>query len=432
MPFNRRIRLRALRVSVSSCLFPAAVLCALGSSAHSAPSRLDPAKLKRIDSAAAAVLKEGHVPGAVVFAGAGDRVDFRGVYGSRRLLPAAEPMTAGTIFDMASCSKVLGTTAALMCLVEDGKIALDDPVAKHVPGFGVKGKDRITIRDLVTHVSGLPAYTSAADLRKENGAGPNPDAVIAKIAGMDLQYPTGSKVVYACLNMITAARVIENVAGKSLHALLTERVYGPLGMRDSGYHPTREQRLRIAPTTRTDDPSATNGAPPGGPAGEFIVGAPHDPLANYGTNDAHCSGNAGLFSTAADISVFLRMILNRGEYRGVRIYKPETVDLFTRVQTKAGIETRGLGWDVWNDYPFQPKADLPEGKQAVGHTGYTGTLIWIDKSAGLWATILTNRVHPDDSKESSRAVSRLREGVIRAVVEASDAYGPKADAPAGR
>ena len=419
-------RLRALRVLVSSWLVPAAVLCALGSSAHSAPFRLDPDKLKAVDSAVAAVLKEGNVPGAVVFAGAGDRVDFRGVYGSRRLLPAAEPMTADTIFDMASCSKVMGTTAALMCLVEDGRIALDDPVAKHVPGFGAKGKERITVRDLVTHVSGLPSYTSAADLRKENGAGPNPDAVIAKIAGLDLQYPTGEKVLYACLNMITTARVVENVAGTSLHDLLAKRVYGPLGMRDSGYHPTRDQRTRTAPTTYADHPSATNVAAGngGGPAGEFLTGVVHDPLANYGTNDAHCSGNAGLFSTAADVSVFLRMILNRGEYRGVRIYKPETVDLFTRVQTKAGIETRGLGWDVWNDYPFQPKADLPEGNQAVGHTGYTGTLIWIDKNAGLWAVILTNRVHPDDSKESGQAVTRLRKDVIQALVEACDAYGP--------
>ena len=418
----RLIRPRVLRVFVSSWLIAGA--------AHADPVKLDPAKLKAIDGIAAATLKKGHIPGIVVFAGAGDRVDFRGVYGNRRVLPASEPMTADTLFDMASCSKVVGTTAALMCLVEDGKLSLDDPVAKYLPAFGANGKEHVRLRDLTTHTSGLPPYTSAEALRKKYGPGPNPDAVVETICALPLQYKTGEKVVYACLNMITAARVAETVAGESLHAFLTRRVYGPLGMTDTGYHPDAAQLARVAPTTRDDDPSATNHELGAGqsPSGGFLVGAAHDPLAHYGTNDAHCSGNAGVFTTAADVSVFLRMILNRGEFGGKRIYKPETVDLFTRVQTPKGIESRGFGWDVWNDYPFLPKADLPEGEQAVGHTGYTGTLIWIDKHAGLWVTILTNRVHPLDSKESSADVSRLRKEVIRTIVEACDAYAPKPEA----
>lgn len=231
--------------------------------------------------------------------------------------------------------------------------------------------------------------------------------------------------------MILAARVAENVAGKPIHEMLAARLYGPLGMKDTGYRLTRDQLRRTAPTgpqgylTPEGELAAPGrqGVPEPGPDGLFMAGIAHDPLARYGGAPAHCSGNAGVFSTGEDLSVFVRMILAGGAWQGRRIFKAETVDGFTCVQTAKGLETRGYGWDVWNDYPYRPHPDLPKGREAVGHTGYTGTLLWIDKNSGLWMVVLTNRVHPEDSDASKQATGRLRGAVLRALMEACDAYG---------
>ncbi len=402
-----------------------ALLFAAAPIAEPSPSaRLEPSRLQAIDSHAAQALKSG-LPGAVVFAGTRDGVVFRAAYGHRQVAPVAVKMEEDTIFDMASCSKAVGATTGLMLMVEEGKMTLDDPVSKWIPKFTGGGKENILIRDLASHVSGLPAYTGSGDLLKQYGPGGNPDALIDRICGLKLQYETRKKWLYSCLNLITTARCVENAAGKSIHDLVTERVYGPLGMKDTGYRLTRAQLERAAPTREKGILTADGKLPESVGAGPFVKDLIHDPLAHFYTNAEHCSGNAGLFASGPDLAVFLQMLVNRGAYRGKRVLKAGTIDLFTRVQTPDGVgSTFGIGWDTCTGGTFCPKPGVPPDQLAVCHTGYTGTFVWADKNSGIWATILTNRVHPADTAGPSRAVSALRAAVVRTVIDACEAYNP--------
>jgi CubicO group peptidase (beta-lactamase class C family) len=215
--------------------------------------------------------------------------------------------------------------------------------------------------------------------------------------------------------MILAARVAEKVAGTSLHDFLTGRIFRPLGMRDTGWQLTRDQFRRLVPTSPEGRLGAAGALPESAPPGPFCGGLVHDPLARYYTTAERCAGNAGLYSTAADLAVFARMILGRGALGGVRVLRAETVEAATRVQTPAGMETRGLGWDVWNDPPFQPREAAPGRRPAVGHFGFTGPMIWIDPEAGAWAVVLASRLHGGEKAK----VEGLRREVVRAVVEAT-------------
>ena len=411
---------RARRPLAALALFLAAARIAAA-----APSpRLDPDRLQAIAGHAAQALQSG-LPGAVVFAGTRDGVVFRAAYGNRQVAPVAVKMELDTIFDMASCSKAVGATTGLMLMVEDGKISLDDPVSKWIPKFTGGGKEAIRIRDLATHTSGLPSYTGSGDLLKQYGPGGNPDALIDRICGLNLEYATGKKWLYSCLNFITTARCVENAAGKCLHDLDTERVYGPLGMKDTGYRLSRDQLRRAAPTRANGILTAEGKVPESVGAGPFVKDLIHDPLAHFYTNAEHCSGNAGLFATAPDLAIFLQMLVNRGTYRGKRVLKAATIDLFTRVQTPDGVgSTFGYGWDTCTGGTFCPKPGVPPDQLAVCHTGYTGTFVWADKNSGIWTTILTNRVHPADTAGPSRAVGALRAAVVRTVIDACEAYNP--------
>jgi CubicO group peptidase (beta-lactamase class C family) len=363
-------------------------------------------------------LVAGQLPGAVVAAGDAQGVRFSLACGSLQLAPQPVPMPADAIFDLASVTKVVGTTTAVMLLVDEGRLGLDDPLANHLPEWRERpaGED-LRVRHLLTHTSGLPAYLTVALLEKEHGPGPQPDVVIAAIAKLPLRRAPDSGVEYSCLNAILAGRIAENVAGTSLHAFLTERVFLPLGMRDTGWQLTRAQRARLVPTGKTGCLGADGALPGDLPAGPCSAGLVHDPLAHYYATATRCAGNAGLFSTAADLGRFARLILGRGELDGLRLLRAETVERFTRVQTPPGMDTRGYGWDVWNSAPFQPAADRPAERLAVGHLGFTGTMIWLDKDSDLWAVVLASRVHggPDAS------VVALRRDVIQAVAEGASA-----------
>ncbi len=362
----------------------------------------------------------GALPGAVVLAGDAQGARFSLACGSLQLLPRPVPMPADAIFDLASVTKVVGTTTAVMLLVDDGRLRLDDPIASHLPEWRDRpvGED-LRVRHLLAHTSGLPAYLSVAPLEKEHGPGPQPDVVIAAIARLPLRRVPDSGVEYSCLNAILAGRIAENIAGTSLHAFLTDRAFLPLGMKDTGWQLTRAQRARRVPTGRTGDLDVDGALAATVPAGPFAAGLVHDPLAHYYATARRCAGNAGLFSTAADLARFARLILGRGELEGVRLLKAETVELFTRVQTPPGMDTRGYGWDVWGTAPFQPDPDRPAELLAVGHLGFTGTMIWIDKGSGLWAVVLASRVHA--GPEAS--VVALRRDVVQAIVVSSPKAG---------
>jgi CubicO group peptidase (beta-lactamase class C family) len=323
-------------------------------------------------------------------------------------------MPEDAIFDLASVTKVVGTTTAVMLLADAGRLRLDDPVGSYIPEWqGRLAAEQVSLWHLLTHTSGLPGYLSVGPLEKQYGPGPRPDAVIAAIAGLPLRRTPGSGVEYSCLNAILAGRIAENAAGTDLHSLLTRHVFGPLGMVDTGWFLTPAQVARLAPTAKQGRLDAA-GKLPGTTAEAPPLQCPvHDPLARYYTTAQRCSGNAGLFSTAADLGRFARMILGRGELEGTRVLTTKTVGLFTHVETPAGMETRALDWEVWDDHPFRPAKNPPPEAQAIGHLGFTGTMLWIDQGSGLWAVVLTSRLH----RSTATRVAGLRHDVVQALLE---------------
>jgi len=354
-------------------------------------------------------LAAGRVPGAVFEVGwrtaAGFRV-WRQAFGWLRTVPDAVPMPVDAVFDLASVSKPVATGTSLMILAEQGKLSLDDPVGKYLPEFNAGEKRKVTIRHLMTHTAGLPPYVDAAEqrrLRVEAGF-PCAAATRAYVRGLRIRGEPGHTVVYSCLSAILCAEIVERVAGCPLDAFAGEHIFGPLKMSDTSYHPPASQAARLVPTT-----AAPHGTGPGG----FLYGQVHDPLAAM---QGGVSGNAGLFSTAADLGRFAQMMLGGGERDGVRILKPETVAAMTGVQNEGAVskegrpDRRGLLWDL-----YVPEADARglSALRAYGHAGYTGTAIRIYPDVGVYVIALTNRVHPDDSGK----VEELRRATWRTVGE---------------
>lgn len=328
-------------------------LCAallLGASCQSVPASPPSA----IDMIVPSILEQDHIPSAVIVAGDVDHVGYARAFGDADL---------DTIYDLASCTKVVATTTAVMKLVEEGRLSLDDPIGKYLKPF--EGR-RITVRECLHHCSGLPAYLTPKAKTS--------DGILSEIASLR----TGSGYTYSCLNMISMARVVETIVRQPLAEYLKYQVFLPLGMKDTSFSPPA---ARCAPT------------------GPELQGLVHDPLARAYATPEHQSGNAGLFSTGADLAIFCRALLQG------KILKPETVSEMFRPDSN----TRGLGWDVFDDPPYKP---------GVGHTGFTGTLLWLDPASGRFAVVLTNRVLSGEKT----SVTRLRKEVL-AVLNARAEHG---------
>ncbi len=355
-------------------------------------------------------LAEERVPGAVFEVGWRTATGFRTwrkAYGRLRTQPEEAPMPVDAVFDLASVSKPVATGTCLMILAEQGKLGLDDPVGRYLPEFNEGDKRQVTIRHLMTHTSGLPPYVDAAQQKalRERAGFPCAAATRAHIRGLPIRGEPGRTVIYSCLNAILCAEIVEHVAGCPLDVFAAEHVFGPLKMNDTGYHPSAAQAARLVPTT-----TAPHGAGPGG----FLCGQVHDPLAAM---QGGVSGNAGVFSTAADLGRLAQMMLSGGELDGVRVLKPETVTAMTTIQNEGAVnrqgrpDRRGLLWDL-----YVPDADDTglAALRAYGHAGYTGTAIRIYPDVGVYVIALTNRVHPDDKGK----VDGLRRGTWRTVGEA--------------
>lgn len=354
-------------------------------------------------------------PGALLIVGRGDTVRWAQVHGRETYEPDSAPIQFNTLFDLASVSKLVGTTSAAMLHIEDGKLRPDDTVASHFPGFEANGKQNITIRELMCHVSGLPAYTNKDKVEKTRKADETPaDSLARTYAEMPLAYPTGTKYLYSCLNFQTMARVNENIAGRRMEDLLIERVYGPLNMNDTRYTLTPEQRARTAPTHRDAK-------------GDLCRGETHDPLARYHQAAAHCPGNAGLFSTGPDLVNYCRMILNKGTYRGQRIFEPETIAAATCRQTPADIKgIHALGFDIFNQKPYATDLHQADGGRVVGHFGFTGTLIWMDQRTGSYFIFLTNRTFPSKPGDidATPDITPIRKAIAETVLRSIPEYAP--------
>jgi beta-glucosidase-like glycosyl hydrolase/CubicO group peptidase (beta-lactamase class C family) len=309
-------------------------------------------------------------PGAQLIIGRGGRILHKRNFGNLTYAPLSPLVDDGTMYDIASMSKVLVTTTAVMMLYEEGRLDLDARVSSILPAFGRNGKERITIRNLLVHNSGLPAfrayYTFCSDAAE----------ALDTILGEPLDYPTGTRTVYSDLGMIVLGKVIEQISGKPLDVFARERVFGPLGMAHSMYNPA-DSLKRFAAPTELDTVWRKR----------VVQGAVHDETAALLGGVA---GHAGVFSTASDIARFARMMLNGGTLDGRRLLRESTIDMFTRRQDRGS--SRALGWDMRSSQGSS--AGRYFSMRSFGHTGFTGTSIWIDPEAGLFVVFLTNRVHP--------------------------------------
>lgn len=344
-----------------------------------------------LDTIIEKAVADGEIPGAVLHVGRAGRVLHRKAYGARALEPAREAMTADTIFDAASLTKVVATATAVMQLFEQGRIRLNDPVTEYLPEFQ-GGRSAITVRHLLTHFSGL-----RPDLDLTPAWSGYETGVAKALADKPVAEP-GQRFLYSDINYILLGEIVRRVSGEALDVYTRRHVFEPLRMRDTGFLPAHELRRRIAPTEKL--PGQT----------EPLRGVVHDPTARAMGGVA---GHAGLFTTADDLAHFAEMILNKGEYRGRRILQPLTVRKMTTPQSPADQPVlRGLGFDLDSAYSA-PRGELfPLG--SFGHTGFTGTSLWIDPVTRTYVILLTNAVHP----AVKRPISSLRARVATVVAAA--------------
>ena len=350
---------------------------------------IDPARLSRIDAAVAAALARGDCPGAVVVVVHRDAVVFRKAYGLRSKVPAEVPMTPDTVFDLASLTKPVATAPAVMVLVERGKLRPGDRVAKYWPEFAANGKAAVTVEHCLLHTSGLTADNAIADY-----AGSRAE-MLGRVAGLSLEAPPGTRFRYSDVGYIVLGELVGRVSGQSVDEFAREQVFAPLKMTDTGYRPAAGLLGRVAPTGRRD--------------GRPIVGEVHDPRA-FALGGV--AGHAGLFGTADDLARYCRMLLRGGELDGARVLGPLTVRLFTEPRPIPG-GLRSRGWDVDTAFSAQ-RGDLFPPGDGYGHTGFTGTSVWVDPPSQTAVIVLTNRVHPNDKGN----VTELRRQVATIVASA--------------
>ena len=371
---------------------------------------LDAARLALIDEAVLAAVQAGHLPGAVVRVerlgrlGGGPALStarsappipaahaaheaYERAVGLKALEPAPEPLDAATVYDCASLTKVVVTAAVFARLMQDGAVQPGTTVRALLPTFNSdRGGSPITVGQLLTHTSGLPAGLPL----QPAWTGLEPAWALA--ATRTPTHPPGTFFRYSDVNFILLGQIAQRLTGQGLDALAHTWFFQPLGMRDSGFRPLADPQTwarvpleRIAPTEWEGEIGATS--PPGTP---MLRGQVHDPTAR---RMGGVAGHAGLFSTAADLARFARMVLQGGELEGVRVLSPEAVARMTAVATPAGLpEQRSLGWDIDSPYSRARGQRYPRG--SFGHTGFTGCALWIDPFSRTFHVLLSNRVHP--------------------------------------
>ncbi len=333
-------------------------------------------------------------PGAVAACGRSEGPDHLVARGRLTYEPDAPPARPDTLYDLASLTKVLVTTTLVAQLVEQGRLALDEPVSRHLPDLRATLGEAVTVGHLLDHSSGLPAHLPLyLDTR---GAA----AFRQRLGSVVPEAPPGTRTAYSDLGFLALGLVVEGLAGGTLDTLAHERVLGPLGLRETRFCPPAAWRGRIAPTERCPW------------RGRLVQGEVHD-------ENAFALGgvapHAGLFGTAGDLARFARCLLNGGELDGVRLLRPATLALFTRRTQRPQGSSRALGWDTPSGAASSAGSRLSP--LAFGHTGFTGTSLWIDPEAGLYVLLLSNRVHP--SREvGGEAMRSVRRAVADAAVEA--------------
>lgn len=379
-------------------------------------------RLAKIDEAVLASIERKETPGAVVLVARKGRAVYRKAFGDRAIEPKREPMAVDTLFDLASLTKIVATGASIMILVERGKVSLADPVALYIPEFGRFGKERVTVEQLMTHRAGLPPDNEIADYV---GKSIDPLQLIYELRP---SYEPGTRFVYSDVGFIVAAEIVRRVSGRRIDQFARGNVFAPIGMNETFFSsevqrvllterfvlPAPEKRLEFDQTYKSSWRERI--APTENREGRWMRGEVHDPRA-YEMGGV--AGHAGLFSTADDLAIFCQMILNKGEYNGVRILAPYTVERMASAQTLPTSQMRGIGWDINTSFSSNRGDLFPVG--TLGHTGFTGTSIWLDPASETFVVLLTNRVHPNGKGDVTRLRSFVASIVAGAITEAPHA-----------
>ena len=369
--------------------------------AASVSAELDRARLVLLDTLVEDAIRDGRLPGAVIVVGHAGEIVYERAFGARAVDGPPEAMTPDTIFDLASLTKVVATTTSVMILVEEGRLRLLDRVATYLPEFSSHGKDRITIEHLLTHVSGLRPDLPLEEVFE--GA----DTAIARAADEVPEAGPGERFVYSDINFFVLGEIVRRVTGQTLDQFARDRIFRPLGMRDTGCNPPASLRPRIAPT----EPCAPLAWPCGGDGAVMLRGRVHDPTAR---RMGGVAGHAGLFSTAGDLARFCRMLLGAGTLDDVRILAPLTVARMTRVSTPPQMaDRRGLGWDL--DSRFSSNRGDLFSFGSYGHTGFTGTSLWLDPASDTFVVFLSSRLHPSGAGDVTALRGRVATVVASAV-----------------
>jgi CubicO group peptidase (beta-lactamase class C family) len=342
-------------------------------------------RLRQLDTIVDEALARKDFPGAVLLVGRKGKVVYRKAFGDSQLVPKRQPMEESMIFDLASLTKPVATATSIMILF-----------SPYIDEAGKPAEDA-RLWHLLTHTSGLPPYTDASEVEKKYGRPCSLDNLISHIALLKKNSAPGAAFDYSCLGYITLSYILKKITGQDIAAFSAEHIFKPLEMKHTFFVPAVKYRASCVPTEVVE--------------GKPLVGVVHDPLARL---QGGISGNAGLFSTADDLATFAMMMLNKGQYKGRRILSPLTVERMTSVWPKASFAGRGLGWDVDSSYSTNG-GDL-FGPHSYGHTGYTGTSLWIDPDTETFVIFLTNRVHPDDKGSIIAMRSRVA-NVVAASIE---------------
>src|ERR1700681_3520532 len=371
---------------VGCTLIVLALLCVQALAEPKHPKRFT--YLGRVDSIVNQAIADANIPGAVLVVGHDGAVVYRKAYGNRALEPRVEAMTLDTVFDLASLTKVIATTTAMMQVFEQGKVRMNDPVAKYLPEFGQNGKEDITLRQLMTHYSGLAPDLDLTTPWEGKGTA-------YQLAFVEPPETTpGSGFVYSDINFIMLGALVERVSGETLDAYMAKHIFEPLKMTRTRFVPPATWRSKIAPTQYDEKE-------------HMLRGEVHDPTAR---RMGGVAGHAGLFSTGDDLAKFAQALLNGGD----GILSSMSVEKMTRPeQPPAAPVLRGFGWDI--DSPFSSNRGdlLPVG--SFGHTGFTGTSMWIDPTTQTYIILLTNAVHPRGKGGAIALRSKLATAVAAAL-----------------
>ena len=340
--------------------------------------------LNEIDLELNKAIKESKIPGAVLWIEKDNNL-YHQRYGKKCLTPEPKSMEKDTIFDAASLTKVMATAPSIMILVEEGKLSINDPVTKHLPKFKGVQKNKITIKQLLTHTSGLPPVLPLKPEWKGY------EQAIKLCYSAEIRNTPGRHFRYSDVNYIILGEIVKRTSGLSLKSFSQKNLFAPLGMKDTGFSPKKIKIHRIAPTTKEK--------------GKLIHGVVHDPTARAMGGVA---GHAGLFTTANDLAKFCRMIVNDGLGEDKRILKKQTIEEMTKSQTSMFLHKvrRGIGWDIDSKYSSPRGKGFPK-LESFGHTGWTGGSVWIHPKSKSFVILLTNRNHPFER----RSIKYLREEI---------------------